>query len=129
MKFFLLIPLLFVLACGSIGTVDRQATADLFKRVGDRVEAYVAAGPNQADPVLLDIQVAARALDGPDERIAAGPVRKSIERVCKVHDDFVTSDDSINETKRGTYLRSTQLLRALMLESEATPVAETRRGD
>lgn len=129
MKCMLIIPLFAVLACGSIGTVDRQAAAGLFDRVSTRVVDYVAASQQPDDPVLLDIQVAAQAIAGPDDRIQTGPIRALVESVCQAHDRFVTADSTLTDLQRRTYLRSTQLLRALMDESAAKATSRPIGGD
>lgn len=124
-----LLLLLVVLAglaasCGAVGTVDTVATAGLFAGVSQRVEAYESHQATPADPVLLDIQVVRQEIQQSPDRLEAARVALPIQHVCQVHDGYVTADPALTDIQRSTYLRSTQLLLALI--NEAAPAALPR---
>lgn len=110
-----------LVGCGSVGTVDRQVTVDLFEPAAHRVEAYIAKDqtfvPN-ATTVQASIAVVRAALaDTSVERIKAAAVAKDLNVVADAHDTAIGLDGSLDSAHRDTYLMTTNILRRLFVEA------------
>ena len=119
MKKFLLSLMVMALGCASAGTVGTKASEGLLEPVIRRTDAYLEVSPDypQADRAAYEAAKITVRNTYAEERTAASASYLAVEKICAVHDAFVTADTKLQEMHRSTYLRSTALLRRMYGEA------------